>query len=581
MTGLPVADRPAVRRALRGVLGAERRAVTAVLLLRAAAAVAGLAVPWLLGRIVDSVGGGGGAAAVDRIGLVIVGAVLAQGLLTRFAQYASHRLGERTIARLREEFVERTLGLPVGVVERAGVGDLATRSSVDVTTVGTAVRDVVPIVVLAFVQLVLLFGAIFLLDPILGLAALTGLPSIVLVTRRYLRRASPAYLAEGAAVAEVTEALTTSAEGARTIEALRLGRDRISDGNTAIGRLWARRRTTLGLRSRWFPFVEGSYAVPIAAVLLVGGVLLDRGMVTLGAVVAAALYLQQVIDPMDMLLQWTEMAQRGLASYARVLGVAEVPPEATGSVGEDLRDGPEGRHIAARGVRFAYASGREVLHGIDLDVRPGERLAIVGPSGAGKSTLARLLAGIDAPRDGVVSLGGTPVTDLDPAVRRRRIALVTQEHHVFMGTLRDNLVFAARDASDVEVRAALTSVGADWVADLPDGLSTALGDGGHALAAADVQQVALARLVLADPHVLILDEATAALDPTTARRTERALAAVLTGRTVIAIAHRLNTAHDADRVAVLEDGRITELGSHHDLLRAGGPYAALWRSWHG
>jgi len=316
-------------------------------------------------------------------------------------------------------------------------------------------------------------------------------------------------------------------------------------------------------------------------VLLVGGVLLDRGMVTLGAVVAAALYLQQVIDPMDMLLQWTEMAQRGLASYARVLGVAEVPPEATGSVGEDLRDGPEGRHIAARGVRFAYASGREVLHGIDLDVRPGERLAIVGPSGAGKSTLARLLAGIDAPRDGVVSLGGTPVTDLDPAVRRRRIALVTQEHHVFMGTLRDNLVFAAPDASDVEVRAALTSVGADWVADLPDGLSTALGDGGHALAAADVQQVALARLVLADPHVLILDEATAALDPTTARRTERALAAVLTGRTVIAIAHRLNTAHDADRVAVLEDGRITELGSHHDLLRAGGPYAALWRSWHG
>ena len=564
MTGLPVADRPAVRRALRGVLGAERRAVTAVLLLRAAAAVAGLAVPWLLGRIVDSVGGGGGAAAVDRIGLVIVGAVLAQGLLTRFAQYASHRLGERTIARLREEFVERTLGLPVGVVERAGVGDLATRSSVDVTTVGTAVRDVVPIVVLALVQLVLLFGAIFLLDPILGLAALTGLPSIVLVTRRYLRRASPAYLAEGAAVAEVTEALTTSAEGARTIEALRLGRDRISDGNTAIGRLWARRRTTLGLRSRWFPFVEGSYAVPIAAVQQ-----------------DAALYLQQVIDPMDMLLQWTEMAQRGLASYARVLGVAEVPPEATGSVGEDLRDGPEGRHIAARGVRFAYASGREVLHGIDLDVRPGERLAIVGPSGAGKSTLARLLAGIDAPRDGVVSLGGTPVTDLDPAVRRRRIALVTQEHHVFMGTLRDNLVFAAPDASDVEVRAALTSVGADWVADLPDGLSTALGDGGHALAAADVQQVALARLVLADPHVLILDEATAALDPTTARRTERALAAVLTGRTVIAIAHRLNTAHDADRVAVLEDGRITELGSHHDLLRAGGPYAALWRSWHG
>jgi ATP-binding cassette subfamily C protein len=382
----------------------------------------------------------------------------------------------------------------------------------------------------------------------------------------------------------VTEALTTTAEGARTVEALRLGADRVRQGTVSIGRLWQRRRATLGLRTRWFPVVEGSYAVPIAVVLLVGGALLSRDMVTLGAVVAAALYLQQAVDPLDMLLQFTEQAQRGIASYARVLGVAEVPPERTGTgVPAGSASGRSGAEpaVVARGVRFAYSAGREVLHGIDLEVRPGERLAIVGPSGAGKSTLARLLAGIDAPRDGVVSLGGHPVTDLDPAVRRRRIALVTQEHHLFMGSLRDNLSFAAPDASDDELRAALVAVGADWAGALPDGLDTQVGDGGHRLGTADVQQVALARLVLADPHVLILDEATAALDPTTARRTERALAAVLTGRTVIAIAHRLNTAHDADRVAVLEDGRITELGSHPELLRAGGAYAALWRSWHG
>lgn len=579
MSGLPVADRQAVRRAALGLVAVDRRAVAVMLVLHGAAAVAGLATPWLVGRIVDEVAAGAGVAAVDRLALAIGGCVLAHGLLTRYAQYTGHRFGERAVARLREGFVARTLDLPISVVERAGTGELATRSSVDVTTVGSTVRDVVPVMVIASTQLTLLFGAIFLLHPLLGLAALTGLPSIVAVTRWYLRRARPAYLAEGAATAELTEALTTTAEGARTVEALRLGADRTAYGRQRIGRVWATRRATLALRSVFFPVVEASYAVPIAVVLLFGGLLLDRGMVSLGEVVAAALYLQQAIEPLDRLLQWMEQAQRGLASFARVLGVGQQaePAAPRPRVPAPARSG----RLVVRGARFSYADGPDVLHGIDLVVHPGERLAIVGPSGAGKSTLARLLAGIDAPREGVVSLDGVAVTDLDPAERRRRIALVTQEHHVFIGTLRDNLAFAAPDASDEQMRAALVAVSADWYADLPDGLDTRLGDGARELGAADAQQLALARLVLADPHTLILDEATAALDPTTARRTERALAAVVNGRTVIAIAHRLNTAHDADRVAVLEDGRITELGSHHELVRAGGAYAALWRSWHG
>ena len=574
MTGLPVAHRSAVRRATLDIIARDRRAVVIVLLLHSAAAITGLAAPWLLGRIVDEVAAG--ADAVDRLALTIGGCVLAQGLLARYAQYAGHRFGERAVARLRENFVSQTLGLPVSVVERAGTGDLATRSSVDVTTVGTTIRDVVPIIVIASAQLSLLFAAVFLLHPLLGLVALTGLPSIYAITRWYLRRASTAYLAEGAATAQLTEALTTTAEGARTIEALRLADERIGHGTERIGQLWTRRRATLALRSVFFPVVEASYALPVAAVLLIGGFFLTRGMVTLGEVVAAALYLQQAIEPLDRLLQWMEQAQRGFAAFARVLGVGEVPPEPRGGV-----CAPQGQRLVVRGARFGYADGHDVLHGIDLEVNPGERLAIVGPSGAGKSTLARLLAGIDAPRDGVVSLGGCPVTDLDPAERRRRIALVTQEHHVFIGSLRDNLAFTAPDASDHQMLSALVAVGADWYADLPEGLDTQLGGGARELGAADAQQLALARLVLADPHTLILDEATAALDPTTARRTERALAALLIGRTVIAIAHRLNTAHDADRVAVLEDGRITELGSHDDLVRAGGAYAALWQSWHG
>jgi ABC-type multidrug transport system fused ATPase/permease subunit len=576
MTQLPVAGRAEVRRALAGLVDTQRWAVALVLVLHAVAAAAGLAAPWLLGRIVDAVTHGQGTGAVDRYALGIVGCVAAQGLLSRYAQYAGHRLSERAIATLREEFVDRTLRLPVGVVERAGTGDLATRSSVDVSAVGTTVRDVLPIMAVALAQLLLLFGAIFLLSPWLGLAALAGLPSMSLVARWYLRRAGAAYLTEGAATAELTDTLTTTAEGARTIEALGLGPERVRTGTDRVARVWRARMATLRLRSVLFPVAEASYAVPIAVVLLAGGLLLDHGLATLGAVVAAALYLQQAIEPLDRVLQWMEQAQRGLASFARVLGVGLVPPERDGGAGQ-----PDGIRIEARGVRFAYPGHHDVLHGVDLDVHPGERLAVVGPSGAGKSTLARVLAGLDVPRAGTVTIGGVPVTDLDPSRRRREIALLTQEHHVFLGSLRDNLAFAAPDATDDDMRAALRTVGADWYDDLPDGLATALGDGVRELSAADAQQIALARLVLADPHTLILDEATAALDPSTARRTERALAVVLTGRTVIAIAHRLNTAYDADRVAVMEAGRVVELGSHNELLAAGGAYAELWRSWHG
>lgn len=206
---------------------------------------------------------------------------------------------------------------------------------------------------------------------------------------------------------------------------------------------------------------------------------------------------------------------------------------------------------------------------------------IVGPSGAGKTTLGRLLAGMDTPRTGSVTVGRVPVAGLDPDRLRRHVVLVTQEHHVFLGTVRENLRIASAGATDAELHAALAAVGAEWADELPNGLDTDLGHGGHRPDGARAQQLALARVVLADPHTLILDEATALLDPRTARHTERALAAVLEGRTVIAIAHRLQSAHDADRVAVMEDGRITELGAHDDLVAAGGAYAALWTSWHG
>ncbi|MFF0320456.1 ABC transporter ATP-binding protein [Nonomuraea angiospora] len=574
---LPVAEPGRVRRAALRLIRLDGRAFAGMIALNALAAVAGLAGPWLLGRIIDAVKSGAGAAAVDRLALAILAAALVQLVLSRYAGHVGHRFGERTLARIRERFTERALDLPVSVVERAGTGDLTTRGTTDVAALGATLRDAGPDVLIAAVQAAFILAAVFVLDPLLGACGVLGLLGIWFAARWYLRRAVPAYLAEGAANSALAEQLAATTAGARTVAALRLEHRRIAACQAAIGECRRTRVRTLFLRSVLFPVVDVSYAVPVAGVLLVGG-FMANGSMTLGTVVAAALYLRQLGQPLDTILLHLEGMQSSGASFARVEGLALVPSPAPAAGPGPV---PDGDRLVAAGVRYAYDGGPDVLRGVDLTVRPGERLAIVGPSGAGKTTLGRLLAGVDAPRTGTVTVGGVPVAALDPVRLRERVVLVTQEHHVFLGTVRDNLRIAAPSATDAELRAALATVGADWIDDLPDGLGADLGPGGHRPDGAQAQQLALARVVLADPHTLILDEATALLDPRTARHTERALAAVLDGRTVIAIAHRLQTAHDADRVAVMQDGRLTELGTHHDLVAAGGTYAELWRSWHG
>ncbi|MCS0604166.1 ABC transporter ATP-binding protein/permease [Streptomyces sp. LP11] len=575
---LPVADRAAVRRTMVRLARADGRAFAAVLLLNALAAGVGLVGPWLVGRIVDEVRAGGGAGAVDRLALWILLCAPAQLLLARWARYVGHRFGERTLARVREEYVDRVLALPASVVERAGTGDLTARGTADVATVGTTLRDVGPELLVNTVQALFVLGAVCALDPLLGLFGLLGLTPIWLALRWYLRRARDGYLAEGAATSEVAEIVAATAAGARTVEAFGLRKRRIAASRDALEASRRARFHTLYLRTVFFPAVEVTYTVPVAGVLLLGGWLHARGAVGIGAVVAAALYLRQFTEPLDQILMRVEQLQSSGASFARVEGLAKAP-RGTAGAGSPV---PADDLIEVRGVRYAYPRGGEVLAGVDLTVRPGERLAVVGPSGAGKTTLSRLLAGIDRPGGGTVTVGGVPVADLAPELLRRQVVLVTQEHHVFLGTVRDNLLIAEPSATDGDLWAALAAVGAeDWVRALPDGLDSALGPGGCPTDGSGAQQLALARVVLADPHTLILDEATALLDPATARHTERALAAVLRGRTVIAIAHRLHTAHDADRVAVMEGGRLTELGRHEDLVRAGGAYAALWRTWHG
>ena len=574
-TALPVAGAREVRAYAVSLARRHPRALGLSLGLYAAAALAGLVAPRLLGALVESVEKGTTSGYVDRIALLLAAAVLLQTALTKWSRTLSLVLAEEVFADLREDFLERVVALPLSTVERAGSGDLLSRTTSDIDTLAKTVRYAVPEVLVATVTSVLTIGAAFLVAPAVASAMLLSVPVLFFSTRWYLRRAPEGYLRERASYAVVTAGIAESAEGARTIESLRRQEVRRRRSDQDIREAYATERYTLRLRTIWFPLVDLSFVLPLVSVVLLGGFLYTRGLASLGEVTTVALYVQLLLDPLDRLLGWLDELQVGASSLARLIGVAEVPDDRTVSGAA-----PSGEDLTADDVRFAYRDGHDVLHGLDLAVRPGERLAVVGPSGAGKSTLGRLLAGVHGPRSGSVTLGGVPMLDLPLERLRTEVSLVTQEHHVFVGTLAENLRLARLDATDAQVHAALEAVDADeWVRALPDGLETAVGAGGLVLSPAQAQQVALARLVLADPHTLVLDEATSLLDPRAARHLERSLAAVVTGRTVVAIAHRLHTASDADRVAVVEDGRVTELGSHDELLALGGSYAALWASW--
>ena len=540
--------------------------------------VTGLAVPYLVKIAIDS-----GLLKKDLhvVDLVIV-AFLAVNLLSLGASYVQTYLvswvGERVILDLRRNVFAHIQKLSLDFFSRQRTGWIVSRMTNDIDALDQLVTDGVTSLVTNGLTIIGAAVLLFVLDWRLALATLSIMPILLVGTLRFRTRSARSYALVRNRIGDVSAHLQESISGMRVLKAFRAeARDTTTQVTVNAAYRDANMQTVVqsGL---YFPFVELMSAVGIVVVLRYGGTLVTGGAIQIGVLVASIGYLSSFFDPIQQLSQLYNTFQSSMAAVQKIYAVLDTEP--------DLSDAPDARPLPdVRGrVEFAHVSfsygDDDVLHDIDFEVAAGGTVALVGTTGAGKSTIIKLLARFYDPREGAVLIDGHDLRKVTTRSLREQLAVVPQEAFLFTGSILDNIRFGRPSASLDEVRRIARIVGVhDFVESLPEGYETDVQEGGSALSTGQRQLISFARALLADPRVLILDEATSSVDAESEQRISRAMDVLFSGRTSVVVAHRLSTVRYADQILVIEGGRIVERGSHDELVRAGGRYSGLYREW--